>query len=340
MTVEVAVKGLGVSRALEGFNPSGFAMTAVAPIRGWMASLRGLKGRSHLHRWGLSLIGALALATTVAQAQTPVDIPSLDAPQGQIIQQPSFWFPSPHVAPGSTAPAMLLLHGCAGIYTSRENRLVQRMREYSALLNRMGIHVLVTDSLTPRGEKELCTQPEAGRKVTQTQRRRDALGALQWLSQQPGVDGARLGIMGWSNGGSTVLAATNALHKEVAAAPVKPSLAVLYYPGCLADLRRGYKPVAPALMQVGEADDWTPAEHCKKLAAQFNDPASGPPILIEAYEGAHHGFDGPGPVVHRKDVPNGKYPGSGVHVGGHPAARATSFERLEAFLRSQWRLSP
>jgi len=30
---------------------------------------------------------------------------------------------------------------------------------------------------------------------------------------------------------------------------------------------------------------------------------------------------------------------SGVHVGGNPAARAMSFERLESFLRAQWKLS-
>lgn len=290
-------------------------------------------------------VQAQAPASASATEPVAVEVPSLDAPAGQVVRLPSYWFPAPQVAPGATAPAMLLLHGCGGIYTSRDRRLVVRIREYSALLNRWGIHVLVTDSLTPRGEKELCTQREAGRKVTQTERRRDALGALQWLGQQPGVDPKRLGIMGWSNGGSTVLAATNARHAEVVQANVKPSLAVLYYPGCLADLRAGYAPVAPALMQVGEADDWTPAEHCKKLAALFPGAAEGqanpsPRIQIEAYPDAHHGFDGPGPVVHRKDVPNGKYPGSGVHVGGQPAARAASFERLEAFLRAQWKLQP
>ena len=300
---------------------------------------RSPQGRGSLWPKHILLALLLCFVTFHTQAQTPLNIPSLDAPQGQPVQLPSFWFPSTQVAPGAKAPAMVLLHGCAGIYTSRDRQLVVRMREYAAKLNEWGIHVLVTDSLTPRGEKELCTQREAGRKVNQAQRRRDALGALQWLAQQPGVDAQRLGIMGWSNGGSTVLAASNAIHPEVIAAPIKPSLAVLYYPGCLDDLRAGYRPVAPALMQVGEADDWTPAEHCKNLASRFQDPARAQ-ITLVAYEGAHHGFDGPGPVVHRKDVPNGKYPGSGVHVGGHPAARAMSLERLEAFLRAQWKLAP
>lgn len=96
----------------------------------------------------------------------------------------------------------------------------------------MGVHVLVTDSLTPRGEREICTQKTGQRRITQLHRRRDALGALQWLAVQPGVDASRLGLLGWSNGGSTVLAATNLQHREVAVAAVRPSLTVAFYPGC------------------------------------------------------------------------------------------------------------
>lgn len=335
---------------MDRLHPSGFAMTAKgvcgtpqarsqAPWPSW----RVPTARSHLQvvlRFlAVLTLGVGATLANFANARMAVDVPSLDAPQGQAVVMPSHWFASPRVSDGAKAPAMVLLHGCAGIYTSRDRQLVVRMREYADLLNRWGIHVLVTDSLSPRGEKELCTQREAGRKVTQSQRRRDALGALQWLAQQPGVDAQRLGLMGWSNGGSTVLAATNAMHHEVAQASVQPALAVLYYPGCWADLRAGYHPVAPALMQVGELDDWTPAEHCLRLADQIAARA-GPKIEVQAYADAHHGFDGSGPVVHRKDVPNGKYPGSGVHVGGQPQARAASMQRLEEFLRAQWKLPP
>ena len=273
---------------------------------------------------------ALAMLAGTAWAQQAVEVPSLDRPAGPAIMLPGFWFAA---AADSPAPAMLLLHGCGGMY-DRQGKLGSRYRSLAARLNALGVHVLVADSLTPRGEKELCTQRTGSRAVTMTQRRRDALGALQWLAAQQGVDPARIGLLGWSNGGSTVLAATNRRHREVLASAVQPSLAVAFYPGCENELKAGYEASAPLLMMVGQADDWTPAAPCQALAEQ----ATGPRPQLEVYADAYHGFDGTAPVILRKDVPNGVHPGQGVHVGTNPAARAASAQRLEAFLRTQWQL--
>ena len=281
-------------------------------------------------------LAVLSLCQTVRAAEPQsVDVPSLDRVGDALIQQPSFWFRASvpgraaDSAPGR-APAMVLLHGCGGPYRDAlPQRLSQRMREYAELLNAHGIHVLVTDSLTPRGERELCTQKVGTRKVTQTQRRRDALGALQWLAAQPEVDAARVGLLGWSNGGSNVLAASNLRHPEVANAPVKPTFAVAYYPGCEDELKRGYQPAMPLLMLLGAADDWTPAAPCERLAEQ----SAAPKPQVESYAGAYHGFDGTAALRLRRDVPNGARPGAGVHQGGDPAARTASRERLLQFVR-------
>jgi len=278
---------------------------------------------------------SLVLASGVAVAQQRVDVPSLDAPQGATVQLPGYWF----AAPGNArAPAWVLLHGCSGPYTgdssraggSRPGVLAARMREHAKLLNQHGMHALVVDSLTPRGEKELCTQRGGQRHITQTQRRRDALGALAWLAARDDVDATRLGLIGWSNGGSTVLAATNANHAEVAAARVRPSHAVAFYPGCVDDERRGYRPVAPLLLLLGAADDWTPIAPCQAMVAR----AGAPKPEVHVYDGAHHGFDGQGPVRLRRDVPGGARPGGGVHVGGDAAARDASRAALQTFLKA------
>jgi dienelactone hydrolase len=273
---------------------------------------------------------ALALVCAAPLHAAPVQLPSLDAPAGKPLMLSGHWFE----APGTTAaPAMVLLHGCGG-FLDRRGQLAERYTEMAARLNALGVHVLITDSLGPRGERELCTQRTGTRRITQAQRRLDALGALVWLAARPGVDRQRLGLLGWSNGGSTVLAATNRRHAQVATASVQPSLAVAFYPGCEAELARGYEPSVPLLMLLGEADDWTPAAPCKALAT------AAPGVQWQAFEGAYHGFDGTGPVRLRKDVPNGVNPGQGVHVGGQPAARAAAHARLEAFLRDSWRLAP
>ena len=129
--------------------------------------------------------------------------------------------------------------------------------------------------------------------------------------------------MGWSHGGSAVLGATNLNHPDVARAVVRPRLAVAFYPGCEADVRRGYRASTETLLMLGLADDWTPAAPCQTLAGE------GPPrVSVLAWEGAYHGFDDTGPVRHRADVPNGVNPGQGVHRGGHPEARQASQQAL------------
>lgn len=264
-------------------------------------------------------------------ALQPVSVAVSDGVDGPApLQLPAFWSPA---ATRQPAPALVLLHGCSGLY-GRGGQPAERYRAMAAWLNQRGIHALATDSFSPRGERQLCTQRTGSRRVTMRERRRDALAALQWLAKQPEVDAARVGLLGWSNGGSTVLAASNRRHAEVAAAAVRPALAVAYYPGCQAEVVRGYDAVAPVLLLTGGADDWTPAAACEALARS----AAGATVDIEVYAGAHHGFDGRSPVRHRTDVPGGVRPGEGVHVGADPAARAAATRRLERFLREHWSL--
>ena len=268
-----------------------------------------------------------------------VQVPSQDTPDGQPVQLPGHWFATPVGVP---RPAVLLLHGCGGALGA-SGQLSQRLREYTRLLQAEGWAVLVLDAFNPRGVRQICTQPIAQRQITMANRRLDVLGALAWLAAQPGVDARRLALLGWSNGGSTVLAATNLRHPAVAAATLRPHAAVAFYPGCAADLQHGHRASAPLLLLLGADDDWTPAAPCLALveAAVVDAPTAGvtdiPKPQVVAYPGAYHGFDGTSPVRLRRDVPNGARPGAGVHVGGQPDARAASQAQMLGFLRQALR---
>jgi dienelactone hydrolase len=282
------------------------------------------EGRS-VCRFAFGTLLALLLATARfgAQAQEHVSFPSLDGEASAPVVLTGLWF----AASASPAPVVALFHGCNGIY-DRRHELLRRLRAYAALFNDAGYHVLIVDSLTPRYETELCTQRYGKRRVTLANRRLDALGAVAYLAERADVDPKRIGIVGWSNGASTVLAATNLHHPDVAAAPARPAFAVAFYPECEADLKRGYEPAAPLLMLVGQADDWTPAAPCRALAREADEPKP----EIDVYPGAYHAFDDDTPVRIRKDIPNGVNPGQGVHVGGNAAARHASQLRLLKFL--------
>jgi dienelactone hydrolase len=272
-----------------------------------------------------ALAAGLCWLASAALAQERVAVPSLDRTAGATVVLSADWF----AAPGAGArPAIVLLHGCGGAFDAR-GRLSARMREYAALFNAEGWHALVLDSLTARGERELCTQKIGTRRITQAQRRLDALGALQWLAARGEVDAARLSLVGWSNGGSTVLAATNHRQRDVAAAKVTPRVAVAFYPGCDAELARGHDTTAPLLLLVGASDDWTPAAPCIALAER-----GGTAVRSVVYPGAFHGFDGTAPLRVRREVPGGVNPGQGVTVGGSAVAREASQREMLLHLQA------
>jgi dienelactone hydrolase len=121
--------------------------------------------------------------------------------------------------------------------------------------------------------------------------------------------------------------------------------AVALYPGCAVRLGRWrvsgvgsrldysgvYESVAPLLILIGELDDWTPAEPCRKLAEAAR--KSNHPVSIKVYPGAHHSFDSSNPVRYVANRVNANSPtGRGATTGGNPEAWADSIREVNAFL--------
>ena len=125
-----------------------------------------------------------------------------------------------------------------------------------------------------------------------------------------------------------MLAATDASGADVRSQAVKLAVTVVFYPGCAASLKAGYKPDAPLVLMLGEKDDWTPPGPCVALGRAVG-------AEVKVYADSHHDFDNPTGVVRLlKDVPNGVNPGQGVHAGANSAARQQAYARLREVLKT------
>lgn len=241
-----------------------------------------------------------------------------------------WWLPAEgNTARSAPRPAVIGLHGCGGLYARGD--LNARERGMTELLRRRGFHVLLPDSFTPRTLRELCTVPLAQRTLRAADRRADIHAALDWLAARADVDRSRIVVMGWSHGGSALLAA---LNHRIGAQPLQTRAAVAFYPGCTPYSRTqgSYLPVAPLLILIGELDDWTPPAPCEELGKWT------PKVMVNVYPGSYHGFDHPSARVRlRTDVPNGVRRGEGVHVGSNAKAREQAYAAVFDFLERELR---
>lgn len=210
----------------------------------------------------------------------------------------------------SGMPAVLVLHGCGGLY-SKTGEVGSRMWRMGNLLQEMGYAVLYLDSFSPRGVKQVCTSRKSARAVTPKMRADDAEVAIQWLRSRRDVDGARIGVLGWSQGADATLELLGRKNVAIKAA-------VTYYPACqlLAD-EKNYRVSAPTLVLIGERDEWTPSQDCKALAE-----ATGQDLFyVVTYPGVLHDFDAPYVFPYAQtDISNSTQLGNSATSGPNPEA--------------------
>jgi dienelactone hydrolase len=181
------------------------------------------------------------------------------------------------------SPAVVLLHGCNGNWMRLDERWGKRIASW-------GYVTLAVDSFGPRGIKNTCS---SGAPVDLAF---DAYRALSFLVRQPFVDPARVAALGFSQGGW--LALTSVEHGAIEqTSQNKFRAAIAFYPPCL-----GFKGnmTVPALILIGELDDWTPAGECRNMVDGRDDwgisrrKGEGAPMTLVVYPGAYHAFDAPG----------------------------------------------
>ena len=208
-------------------------------------------------------------------------------------------------------PAIVMLHGRAGAYSSLAkgvydaSTLSARHKAWGVFWARRGYIALMVDDFGPLGypagfgRGTYQNRPPELDEVTN--RPLHAYGALRYLRSRPDVDGQRIGLMGWSNGGSATLAAM-ADDKVGDMRVLGFRAGVAMYPGCGLKRRfeaKGYKPYAPVAVHMGTADEEVSPKICEELAVRSR--KLGGAITITLYKGAEHSFDTP--IRSRQRVP-------------------------------------
>jgi dienelactone hydrolase len=242
-------------------------------------------------------------------------------------------------------PAVVILHDCSGL-GPRSSGAPWR---WASELTARGYVSIWPDSFVSRGRTTgVCTDASPPR-VTHQQRADDAYEALSYLRSLPFVQGRRVAVMGGSHGGSSTLATIVDAPANAARGKSGFAAAIALYPNCARSLggwsverkpQRGgptfayagaFKPLAPLLILIGELDDWTPAEPCRKLAEAAQ--SAGYPVTTKVYPGAHHSFDSLGPVRYVGERINANSPtGRGATTAGHAEAWADAILQVGRFL--------
>jgi len=216
-------------------------------------------------------------------------------------------------------PAVVLLHGCGGFHSS--------MISWADRLSRLGYAALAVDSFGPRGLDEHCTAaPLLPHQVT------DGYAALRYLTTKPFVRASHVAVMGFSQGGWSVLAAMEKGLVEQRY-PEKFRAGIAFYPAC--QYASGIT-TGPVLVLAGGADTWTPASTCEAMIAgrsEFGAPRTpdGDRSLIELviHPGAHHGFD----LVDLSLAPTRGVMAYGHRVEYNEEATKNSIVRVRDFLQ-------
>ena len=146
----------------------------------------------------------------------------------------------PATAAAGRLPAVVMMHGRAGAYSTLAkgvydaSTLSQRHRMWGRLWAEQGYLALLVDGFGPRGYPQGFPRGSydfrPGEINEVTIRPLDAYGALAYLRSRPDVVMDRVGLLGWSNGGSATMAAMSigapgikARRRRAAFAPRSPS---------------------------------------------------------------------------------------------------------------------
>ena len=212
----------------------------------------------------------------------------------------------PNHASEKRVPAVVMMHGRAGAYSSLANgvydasTLTKRHKFWGETLAQNGYLAILVDGFGPRGYPHGFAAHSYEQRPPELDevkvRPLDAYGALAYLRTRPDVKPDAIALLGWSNGGSATLSSMSASTPALSQPSVETGFrgALAFYPACglKGQFETGYKPYAPVRIFIGTADEEVSPKRCESLVEQSK--SEGGDVKITVYSGATHDFDDPG----------------------------------------------
>ena len=223
-------------------------------------------------------------------------------------------------------PTVVAVPGCSGVSldgpatdAGRPGDEADRLfrRHYSRMATRIrdaGFGVVLVDYLSAEGVANTCSGEIAHERVGEY-----IAATLELAASMAQVDSSQLNVVGWSHGGSGVIAWLEALKGQ--ATPAAGAVAV--YPGCRG--RGAWASTVPLLVLLAEADDIASPETCDAVLQNLPE---GTRVEVRRYANARHGFD-------FTEGPEVLSIGGGMTVGRNPSAGREAWREIFGFLRGQ-----
>ena len=310
---------------------------------------------------------ALLAGSDLAQAQQKVSIPTLTPPALPAFlrkESPAATVTGELTLPKNASgpvPAMVLLHGSGGL----QGPSGANIKKWAATLNGWGVATLMVDSFGPRGVAATFADQS---KLSGYADVADGLAALKILGMDSRIDRDRIGVLGWSRGGTASLNTTlETLRRIIITDDLKFAVHVVLYGAAELQNRDRATDKSPLLFFHGESDDYTPIGPAREFADWVQ--SQGNPVTFVSYPNTYHDFDVQGGfsglskstevfikcdmvvdvsigrvirlnhVNDPKTTPEavraylGSCPGHGANYAFNPAARANAVEKVHDFLK-------
>ena len=177
---------------------------------------------------------------------------------------------------------MILLHGSGGI--NLKHKMI-----YADEFAKMGVATVIVDLFSPRGVKNSVADQDS---VTAREMTKDVIKVLHAVAKNPKINGGKIGLMGFSKGGTATMQAAFPFLNDPRDANF--ALYIAMYPSCNNFALHPKTTGKPIKLILAGDDKYVSPTYCAEEADALR--RNGANVATVVLPNAQHGWDVPGPT--------------------------------------------